>query len=193
VLDASGHEVILDGGNALRLIEVLTNLPLGSALDYVTEVGRDPRRTTGKAAVLLDGGSMSVSNRASRKNLATSQKFEKLLAAGGAIYVSYSTLSLVDCRFSAIRPSARRDRCRATATPWERPGWRALSAPGITRLVRTRFDSNLAEGGRSRTSHFNGAGYGAKSIFIETGDSRNHDAGRLSIRQQHRPGGQCRQ
>jgi hypothetical protein len=188
VLDAFGQNLTLDGGGALRLIEVyggakltLMGLQLarGSVVSTTNAATASEANAIG-AAILVDQAELWATNCVFRGHrvqggLVTNADYTLELGGlgrGGAIYLRAGVATFLDCEFRENRAAGG----PVAKWPWNSESFGAANGGaiclerGILRLARTTFDSNQAIGASSAANHGGGGAALGGAIYAETGE-----------------------
>ena len=139
VLDGSGHQVTISGGDAVRVFCNSTNTSL-SLLNLTISNGR----CTNGAGIFNDGGIVSLSNICLETNVAYINGAGSFLGSeGGAIYNRAGTLNATNCNFfgNAAAPPPQ------YFGPWEARGGAIRNESGTISLKSCAFAGNSACGG----------------------------------------------
>ena len=146
VLDATGHQITISGGNSVRIFHVSNTTEL-TCINVTLANGRSPAG----AAVYVDGGSLKLLSTTVQSNTATSLDSLPVLSGteGGGLCNYGGTISATNCVFrgnSAIQPLNSYSRAR----PYARGG-AVCNGTGEAIFVNCIFTGNLAAGSSGAT------------------------------------------
>jgi len=138
VLDGTGHQVTISGGDAVRVLYNTTN----TSLTLINVTIANGRCTNG-AGIFNDGGTLTLSNVLFETNNAYIQNSSSGGPEGGAIYNRAGTVNATDCNFygNAAAPPPQ------YFGPWEARGGAIRNEGGFARLKNCVFAGNSACGG----------------------------------------------
>ncbi len=138
VLDGSGHNITISGGNAVRMLYNSTNASL-ALLNLTVANGR----CTNGAGIFNDGGTLTLSNVLFETNIAYIQDSSSGGPEGGAIYNRAGAVNATNCNFygNAAAPPPQ------YFGPFEARGGAIRNESGSVSLKGCTFAGNSACGG----------------------------------------------
>jgi uncharacterized repeat protein (TIGR03803 family) len=141
VLDASGHQVTISGGKAVRVFYVNTNVTF-TAVNLTIADGQ----SANGAGIFNDGGNLNLLGTLLRSNIASASMTYSLSTeyAGGGVFNRGGTISGTNCAFLG---NAAQAPGQINGTPSPARGGAILNESGLVNLQNCVFTADRASGG----------------------------------------------